>query len=512
MVSSRGLPTPDDLQHCRSFVVRRGQCFPALLHIAVGAISVQTLTPPGMKTEPTKRAWGLIVLLVVTHSMAATRYVDLNSPIPMSPFTSWATAATNIQMAVNVAQPGDEVLVFDGIYALGGMVESGSTRSNRVNIWKPITVRSVNGPEVTIIKGYQDLVSTNSNSSIRCAFLASGATLTGFTLKNGSVFGFGGGVYCDSLTAVVSNCILIGNASADSGGGGARGTFQNCILRGNTSFNNGGGAYEAVLHGCLVVSNVAVQGGGGCAFSALTNCTVAANVANNGGGYVSSGNYPNFKVYNSVIYSNSAATAPNYYFASIHYSCTTPLPGGGIGNISNSPAFLNPAVGDYRLQATSPCINAGSATSALLRADLDNQPRMVGGSVDLGAYEYQSPQSLLSYAWAARYGLPTDGSRDLFDADGDGASNWQEWRADTVPTNALSALRVVSVTNGPTGSSVTWQSVATRNYWIERSTNLLAATPFRVLATNLVGLAGTMTYTDTNTAGVAPRFYRVGVH
>ena len=59
--------------------------------------------------------------------------------------------------------------------------------------------------------------------------------------------------------------------------------------------------------------------------------------------------------------------------------------------------------------------------------------------------------------------------------------------------------------------TVTWQSVAGVNYFLERSTNLSASPPFTLLAPNLPGQPGTTTYTDTNAASLAPLFYRVGV-
>lgn len=116
---------------------------------------------------------------------------------------------------------------------------------------------------------------------------------------------------------------------------------------------------------------------------------------------------------------------------------------------------------------------------------------IVSGTVDIGAYEFQGPGSVISYAWLERYGLPTDGSADATDPDGDGLNTWQEWRADTNPTNALSALRMVTVTNGKPGLRVTWQSVPTRTYGLDRATSLGSLLSFSSLASNIVGQAGT---------------------
>ena len=103
------------------------------------------------------------------------------------------------------------------------------------------------------------------------------------------------------------------------------------------------------------------------------------------------------------------------------------------------------------------------------------------------------------------------GSADATDPDADGRTTWQEWRCLTDPTNALSALRLLSAS--PTGTNVTvsWQSVAGVNYFLERSTELWANPPFTVLATGIPGEPDTTTYTDTNAAALVPLFYRVGV-
>src|SRR5262249_39679506 len=143
-----------------------------------------------------------------------------------APYASWSTAATNIQDAVDIAVAGDDILVTNGVYQAGARAVY-QTMSNRVAVTKAVTVRSVNGPGVTVIKGYQVPETTNGVSAVRCVYVTDGAVLAGFTLTNGATQAngtsnaaqeAGGGVWCE-FSAVVSNCVLTGN-SAQFGGGG----------------------------------------------------------------------------------------------------------------------------------------------------------------------------------------------------------------------------------------------------------------------------------------------------
>lgn len=248
----------------------------------------------------------------------------------------------------------------------------------------------------------------------------------------------------------------------------------------------------------------------------LNNCTVVGNYASSAGG----GAYAEYwwgewcctvTLNNCIAYDNSAPDGGNYsgpvFFS---YSATLPQPTYGIGNFANAPLFMDPTAGDFRLQSNSPCINAGLNAYAAAGPDLDGKPRIVGGTVDIGAYEFQSPQSTISYAWLEQFGLPIDGSADSADTDGDGHNNWQEWRAGTEPTNSLSVLRLLSPMPSSDGLVVRWQSVTDRTYRLERTTNLTQGS-FEAIASNIVGQAGATAYVDTNAETNRPLFYRVRV-
>ena len=208
-----------------------------------------------------------------------------------------------------------------------------------------------------------------------------------------------------------------------------------------------------------------------------------------------------------------------------YYNCTTPLPNPYYaGNFTNEPSFVNPAAGNFHLQSNSPCINSGNNTLpvflnyfplpsdayvTVVTGDFDGNPRLAGGTVDAGAYEYQSPTSIISYAWLQQYGFPTDGSADFADPDGDKMNNWQEWRAGTSPTDATSLLLMQVPVLSLSGTTLTWQSQIHVTYYLQRSSDF--STPFSTIQSNIVGQPGITSYMDTNAVGNGTFFYRVGV-
>ena len=208
-----------------------------------------------------------------------THYVWMDSPNPTPPYDTWETAAHVIQDAVDVAEAGSTVLVTNGVYAVGERTTTNEARTvsaNRVVLASAIRLESVNGPGVAMIDG---------GGEVRCVYLGTNASLSGFTITNGYVDGkegycTGGGVWCASSTAVLTNCLLKGNhvwGNAEAGGVYG-GTLYDCTLEGNGAQAVGGGAAGSTLYHCTLTGNDADSGGAAFACT-LYDCTVTANSA-----------------------------------------------------------------------------------------------------------------------------------------------------------------------------------------------------------------------------------------
>jgi hypothetical protein len=313
----------------------------------------------------------------------------------------------------------------------------------------------------------------------------------------------GGGAF----VAVLNSCILYSNTASFQGGGSYGGTLNACVINGNQSWQGGGGAENANLNDCLITHNfVTLSGASGTYYCNLTNCTVVGNATSSSIAAV--GGNGSQTCANSIVYYNQYINVGGMIIINCCLSANS-----GVGYITNEPSFVNLDAGDYHLQSNSPCIDAGNNAYTNSITDLDGRPRVVNGTVDIGAYEYQGTNLEPFVVWLDQYGLPDDGSADYADSDGTGMKNWQKWIAGLNPTNRASVLAMLSpaATNKVTGLTVSWQSVNTRTYYLQRSTNLAASPAFSALQSNLVGQAGTTSYIDATATNRISYFYRVGV-
>ncbi len=389
---------------------------------------------------------------VVTGAVAqlVVHCVDVAGTNPMVPYSTWATAATNIQDAITASVAGDIVLVTNGLYAVGGKSMDGVI-TNRVSVDKAIIVQSVNGPNITIIQGAWDPTSTNGPGAVRCAWLTNNATLSGFTLCGGATRSVsfpnqltmdGGGVWGPftnkSPSSTVANCIIIHNVAAAYGGGAFEVTLNNCTIATNTatgdmetwgsgggaygcnlrncvitantatsdggtsSYGSGGGVDNCYLWNCAVTRNTAINYGGGACFSTLINCTLTGNrvgALNSGGGVA------NCSLSNCIVYANFAAINSylfnsNSYNSTFSFSCTAPA-AGGTGNIASDPLLLADGV---HLSAASPCIGAGASVATF--TDIDGQPW--NNPPSIGCDEWQ-PAPVIGAQPSFQVGFPAHG-------------------------------------------------------------------------------------------------------
>lgn len=433
-------------------------------------------------------------------SLPKTYYVDASRPDDSGDGMSWETAKKVIQSAVDLAADEDTVLVTNGVYSSGGMVAPGwysysyynywtnSFLLNRVCIAKAIIVRSVNGTSSTIIRG---------GASIRCAYLMPGAVLDGFTLIGGSAvpqgdlmtwLDFCGGGALLMTNAVLTNCRVTENDGTSVGGvfGWGGGTLDNCLV----DKNDGGGILMemGILNSCTIAGNSSTNGygSGGINGSDLTlnDCIVWGNIGSLG--------ESNFSEYISAV---------------VRYTCSSPLMSGE-GNICADPMLVDSANSNFQLQAGSPCINAGNNSYVSTATDLNGNSRIVGGVVDMGAYENQT----------AGPDADNDGMNDLWELNRFGGRHFAD--PNTVCSNGVNTILQAYIagldphnpqdrflTTVLPGSVLQWPCVSGRAYSVWFSTNLLNG--FQPWVTNIPWTAGAFTDNVHNAQGQG--YYKIGV-
>jgi len=227
-------------------------------------------------------------------------------------------------------------------------------------------------------------------------------TVTALGPNGATLRPYGGAI--QKVTSIVDS-----NFSGNTGDFG--GAVNNAIYISNSTFtdnsagNDGGAIYNnssaSAITNSLFSKNTATKGGA-ISHGTVVNCTVAENTASESGG----GFYGKGTILNSIFAQNVAAgelddivprsdltvdyTLANYISGTFDY---------GTHNIMGEPRFVDSANGDYRLAADSPAIDLGDSsvldsyefqTDAQGNAiDLNDNPRVVGGAIDLGAFERQ---------------------------------------------------------------------------------------------------------------------------
>jgi predicted outer membrane repeat protein len=241
--------------------------------------------------------------------------------------------------------------------------------------------------------------------------------------------------YC---SPTLINCTFIGNAVTSSGAGifnwrHSNSTLINCNFTGN--FGRYGAAMRIhnsspTLTNCSFSGNFARQQGGAIYVSyssvELSNCSFSSNVTTlyYGGGIYDHEGSSSLFLTNCILFNNIDSGGMDES-AQIHggtpvvnYCCIQGWTGTwpGLGNTGSDPVFVrnpddggdgwgvgnrdnfgallsigkNDDFGDLHLLPNSPCINTGDPDyiAEPNEIDLNGKPRIIGGRIDMGAYEF----------------------------------------------------------------------------------------------------------------------------
>ena len=133
----------------------------------------------------------------------------------------------------------------------------------------------------------------------------------------------------------------------------------------------------------------------------------------------------------------------------------------------------------------------------------------------LGAFSFKAADRAMAEQVDLNVSIPAGQPESLrrwtlLDSDGDGVPDAQELLAGTSISDAKDNLRFESIQKTTNGIQMQWKSVTGRVYALSR-TEGMNGTNAVVLATNLPGMAPSMSFTDTNVETGGPYFYRVQV-
>jgi hypothetical protein len=260
-------------------------------------------------------------------------------------------------------------------------------------------------------------------------------SLNNNTITNNESISSGGGVFVNDANSVtLTNNIISTNRGRTAGGGLIIGRAGTINLVNNTINNNycdgGGGGiniltiYAATLTNNIINNNSASRNSGGVHIRSeegiinLTNNTISNNSSGrNGGGVLLIG--PDTPIttiadiYNNIIWNNNAVDSgadlyigndrDGDYFANgtvnlynndfdqssdgTYIEAPFPIDPSNLNN--EDPLFVDPDNDDFHLSENSTCKDAGDNNAPELPdTDIDGEPRIINGVVDMGADEY----------------------------------------------------------------------------------------------------------------------------
>jgi parallel beta-helix repeat protein len=259
----------------------------------------------------------------------------------------------------------------------------------------------------------------------------------GATIRNCRIINCSQGIYVDSTTScVIDNCYIEGRGNVSTAGEGisiyswqgpVSVEIKNCVLKNNrlrgiyvNSVNDK--AISVTAKNNLVVSNFQQgvylgRNGTGVITAVFSNNTIAGNTYG-----ISYGNVASMTIRDSIISNNTAygvhcwaGTAGTITYNDVYGNSSGGYSGcsAGTGSKAVDPLFVDRPNGDYHLQSSSPCIDAGSDTAANLGLDgatTQSDGTKDSGTVDMGyhyllASEDEIPLNDVIVDFGSEYGI-----------------------------------------------------------------------------------------------------------
>jgi predicted outer membrane repeat protein len=355
--------------------------------------------------------------------------------------STWPLAYNNLQTAINVAGPSDQIWVKAGTYKPGTTRSSSFALKNQVRIFGGFAGTEMDLDQrdpvtnVTILSGDIGVANDPSDNCYHVVkatgpMLFPQTVLDGFTITGGNADDergieiSGGGIYIESIASgepnacrpLIVRCVLIDNSAADDGGaatavGAIIGTntnicepwFVNCSFLGNHAADDGGAVAAATsgptFMNCVFSGNSAGNRGGAVAslnqsWVRIANSTLSANSATTTGGVArvggGLGGAGAVDAVNTILWGNTGGspteTAQITAGATVNYSCVQGLSGalGGVGNIGSNPLFIDANGGDNVTGTADDDLRLQSASPC---SDVGDTPSVLS---DVGDLDYDN--------------------------------------------------------------------------------------------------------------------------
>jgi parallel beta-helix repeat protein len=337
-------------------------------------------------TPTTEGTYNLTVYSPSVHGETSTDNNVVTFLVFVAAFIRVPEYVPTIQLAIDIANTGDTILVGPGTYYENVMVTKDGL--SLIGSGADVTIIDGQGKYNVVYKPYSYSIST--------------FTIEGFTIRNSNSSGSlpggagihldGDGTYIIRRNKIQDNYVGIAvwnhwgpvviiedSVISNNIWDGIEGYCGDMIMSGNTIAFNGASGYsdDAGAGAKYFVNNVIVSNG---AYGINPYATT-----------------PRYIAYNDV-WNNSEG---DFYETGYFFPPTPFTPSPGTGEISADPLFVDAAGRDYHLSEGSPCIDAGTNENAS-NIDLDGKPRPIDGNgdgtaiVDMGACEFGLPTYALT--------------------------------------------------------------------------------------------------------------------